>query len=64
MEGWGMGGWLGIGIWLGFGVWVVSGIVSGIDSGIAYLYIDDDTIIFLANTKRQHLGFQTMTVGF
>ena len=53
-----------MGIWLGFGVWVVSGIVSGIDTGIAYLFIDNDTIIFLLNTKRQHGGFETMTVGF
>ena len=51
-------------IWLGFGLWVISGIVSCIDSGIAYLYIDNDTIIFLAKTNRQHRGFKIMTVGF
>ena len=31
---------------------------------VIYIYIDNDTIIFLLNTKRQHGGFETMTVGF
>jgi hypothetical protein len=38
------------------------GMLISIDTGIAYLFIDNDTIIFLLNTKRQHGGFETMTV--